>query len=47
MQYGCNPTGMTATLDRRMEVLELAREFDLIILEGGFPSSIWKHVVDD
>ncbi|KAL9713954.1 hypothetical protein Ac2012v2_002260 [Leucoagaricus gongylophorus] len=31
--YGCNPTGMTATLDRRMEVLELAREFDLIILE--------------
>ena len=34
VQYGCNPTGMTATLDRRVQVLKLAREFDLIILEG-------------
>jgi len=25
---------MTATLDRRVQVLKLAREFDLIILEG-------------
>ncbi|KAF5359363.1 hypothetical protein D9756_003591 [Leucocoprinus leucothites] len=31
--YGCNPTGMTATLERRVEVLKLAREFDFIILE--------------
>ncbi|KAF7771685.1 hypothetical protein Agabi119p4_5996 [Agaricus bisporus var. burnettii] len=31
--YGCNPTGMTATLERRKEVLQLAYEFDLIILE--------------
>ena len=27
---------MTATLDRRVQVLKLAREFDLIILEGIF-----------
>ncbi|EDR05824.1 uncharacterized protein LACBIDRAFT_191053 [Laccaria bicolor S238N-H82] len=32
--YGCNPTGMTATLKRRKEVLRLAREHDFIILEG-------------
>jgi len=31
--YGCNPTGMTATLERRKEVLKLAREFNFIILE--------------
>ncbi|KAH6913463.1 PLP-dependent transferase [Coprinopsis sp. MPI-PUGE-AT-0042] len=31
--YGCNPTGMTATLERRKEVLELAREHSFIILE--------------
>ncbi|KAF9446159.1 PLP-dependent transferase [Macrolepiota fuliginosa MF-IS2] len=31
--YGCNPTGMTATLERRKEVLKLARKYDLIILE--------------
>ncbi|KDR75974.1 hypothetical protein GALMADRAFT_139740 [Galerina marginata CBS 339.88] len=31
--YGCNPTGMTATLERRKEVLQLAREHDFIILE--------------
>jgi len=31
--YGCNPTGMTATLKRRKEVLRLAREHDFIILE--------------
>ncbi|CCL98644.1 uncharacterized protein FIBRA_00646 [Fibroporia radiculosa] len=31
--YGCNPTGMTATLERRLEVLELSREHDFIILE--------------
>ncbi|PPR02666.1 hypothetical protein CVT24_002149 [Panaeolus cyanescens] len=31
--YGCNPTGMTATLERRLEVLELAKEHDFIILE--------------
>ncbi|KAK2459881.1 hypothetical protein APHAL10511_008081 [Amanita phalloides] len=31
--YGCNPTGMTATLERRLKVLRLAREHDFIILE--------------
>ncbi|TFK36666.1 PLP-dependent transferase [Crucibulum laeve] len=31
--YGCNPTGMTATLERRKEVLQLAREHHFIILE--------------
>ncbi|KAF8150114.1 PLP-dependent transferase [Crassisporium funariophilum] len=31
--YGCNPTGMTATLERRKEVLKLAREHNFIILE--------------
>lgn len=31
--YGCNPTGMTATLERRLEVIDLAREHDFFILE--------------
>ncbi|KAF8626924.1 hypothetical protein AX17_006425 [Amanita inopinata Kibby_2008] len=31
--YGCNPTGMSATLERRKEVLRLARQHDFIILE--------------
>ncbi|KAF9463949.1 pyridoxal phosphate-dependent transferase [Collybia nuda] len=31
--YGCNPTGMTATLERRKEVLRLAGEHDFLILE--------------
>lgn len=31
--YGCNPTGMTATLERRLETLALAREHKFIILE--------------
>ncbi|KAF5349795.1 hypothetical protein D9758_010180 [Tetrapyrgos nigripes] len=31
--YGCNPTGMTATPERRKEVLKLAREYNFIILE--------------
>ncbi|KAF9473803.1 PLP-dependent transferase [Pholiota conissans] len=31
--YGCNPTGMTATLHRRKEVLKLAREHNFLILE--------------
>ncbi|TCD61057.1 hypothetical protein EIP91_009114 [Steccherinum ochraceum] len=35
--YGCNPTGMTATIERRREVLQLAREHNLIILEGMLP----------
>ncbi|KAG6840389.1 hypothetical protein C0991_007019 [Blastosporella zonata] len=33
VQYGCNPTGMTATLERRKEVLALAREHNFLILE--------------
>ncbi|KAI5985330.1 pyridoxal phosphate-dependent transferase, partial [Pisolithus marmoratus] len=31
--YGCNPTGMTATIERRREVLSLAREHNFLILE--------------
>ncbi|KAG7089174.1 hypothetical protein E1B28_010878 [Marasmius oreades] len=31
--YGCNPTGMTASLARRKEVLKLAREHNFIIIE--------------
>ncbi|KIO34445.1 hypothetical protein M407DRAFT_16961 [Tulasnella calospora MUT 4182] len=31
--YGCNPTGASATLERRLRVLELAREFNFLILE--------------
>ncbi|KAG1804892.1 pyridoxal phosphate-dependent transferase [Suillus plorans] len=31
--YGCNPTGMTATVERRKEVLQLAREHNFLILE--------------
>lgn len=33
-QYGCNPTGVTSTLERRLEVLELARKHNFLILEG-------------
>ncbi|OJT07370.1 Kynurenine/alpha-aminoadipate aminotransferase, mitochondrial [Trametes pubescens] len=35
--YGCNPTGMTSTLERRLQVLELAREHNFLILEGNAP----------
>ncbi|KIP06241.1 hypothetical protein PHLGIDRAFT_24665 [Phlebiopsis gigantea 11061_1 CR5-6] len=31
--YGANPSGATATLERRLEVLELARDHDFFILE--------------
>ncbi|KAI0695366.1 PLP-dependent transferase [Cytidiella melzeri] len=31
--YGCNPTGMTAVLERRREVLQLAQEHNFLILE--------------
>lgn len=31
--YGCNPAGTTATLDRRLEVLQLSREHDFLIFE--------------
>lgn len=31
--YGCNPTGMTATVERRKEVLQLAHEHNFLILE--------------
>jgi hypothetical protein len=37
LQYGCNPTGATATLERRTEVLQLAEAHDLLILEGTPP----------
>ncbi|KAG8981199.1 hypothetical protein FRC05_004100 [Tulasnella sp. 425] len=32
--YGCNPTGASATLERRLKVLQLAREYNFLILEG-------------
>ncbi|PIL35518.1 hypothetical protein GSI_02246 [Ganoderma sinense ZZ0214-1] len=32
-QYGANPTGVTSTLERRLEVLELARKHNFLILE--------------
>lgn len=41
-QYGCNPTGMTAAVERRLEVLELAREHNFIILEG----TLWTTVTE-
>jgi len=31
--YGCNPTGMTTTTERRIEVLKIARTYNLLILE--------------
>ncbi|KDQ13584.1 hypothetical protein BOTBODRAFT_33591 [Botryobasidium botryosum FD-172 SS1] len=31
--YGCNPTGATASLQRRLEVLALARKYNFLILE--------------
>ncbi|KAI0790026.1 PLP-dependent transferase [Abortiporus biennis] len=31
--YGCNPTGITTTTERRLEVLKLAREHNFLILE--------------
>ncbi|PVF99708.1 PLP-dependent transferase [Serendipita vermifera] len=31
--YGCNPSGVTTTLDRRLEVLKLAHEHNFLILE--------------
>ncbi|KAG9314942.1 PLP-dependent transferase [Chiua virens] len=31
--YGCNPSGTTATIERRREVLQLAREHNFLILE--------------
>ncbi|PSR78104.1 hypothetical protein PHLCEN_2v7568 [Hermanssonia centrifuga] len=31
--YGCNPTGMTAALERRRKVLQLAHEYNFLILE--------------
>lgn len=31
--YGCNPTGMTTAIERRREVLQLAREHNFLILE--------------
>lgn len=32
-QFGSNPAGVTTSLPRRLEILRLARKFDLIILE--------------
>ncbi|KAF8300129.1 PLP-dependent transferase [Clavulina sp. PMI_390] len=31
--YGCNPSGITAAIERRKELLELARKYQFIILE--------------
>ena len=46
IEYGCNPTGMTATLRRRKAVLQLAREHDFIILEGTYPFFIPSRIVN-
>ena len=35
-QYGCNPSGATATIERKRETLELVREHDILIFEGLF-----------
>ncbi|KAF8176239.1 PLP-dependent transferase [Mycena galopus ATCC 62051] len=35
--YGGNPTGATATLFRRREVLQLSREYNFLIMEGAVP----------
>lgn len=43
LQYGCNPTGMTATLERRKEVLRLAREHNFLILEGDYISFVFLN----
>ena len=34
-QYGCNPSGATAAVERKRETLELARKHDIIIFEGS------------
>ena len=39
-QYGANPTGVTSTLERRLEVLELARKHNFLILEGSHVRSL-------
>src|ERR1700733_14637051 len=44
MQYGCNPTGMTAILERRKEVLQLAREYNFLILEGSVPTASLSQI---
>ncbi|KAI9066219.1 PLP-dependent transferase [Trametes sanguinea] len=31
--YGCNPSGVTSTLERRLEILELSRQHNFLILE--------------
>ncbi|KAG8985139.1 hypothetical protein FRB90_004923 [Tulasnella sp. 427] len=31
--YGCNPTGASATLERRLKTLQIAREYGFLILE--------------
>ncbi|KAF9045353.1 PLP-dependent transferase [Panaeolus papilionaceus] len=41
--YGSNPTGMTAALERRLEVLKLAKEHNFMILEGRI-SSIYRRL---
>lgn len=40
-QYGCNPTGMTASVKRRKEVLALSREHNFLILEGLSCTSLY------
>ena len=32
--FGCNPSGATTTLERRKAVLEIAEEYDFLIIEG-------------
>lgn len=34
-QYGSNPSGVTTSLERRLEVLRLARQHNFLVLEGN------------
>ena len=42
-KFGCNPTGVTSTLERRLEILELSRKHNFLILEGK-PTKRGQHM---
>lgn len=41
--YGCNPSGTTASIERRKELLALSRQYDFLILEGGSNQSFFER----
>lgn len=51
--FGCNPSGVTTTLERRKALLELAEEYDFLVLEGMYTHHtrnevlIWVSGADD